>query len=40
VAALVAGVLAVELGWDERERATQLDGWRAEACAEGVVGNA
>jgi glycerol-3-phosphate dehydrogenase len=40
VAARVADALAVELGWDERERARQLEGWGAEARAEGVVGTA
>ncbi|MEA2187358.1 MAG: glycerol-3-phosphate dehydrogenase [Solirubrobacteraceae bacterium] len=40
VAARVANALAVELGWDERERARQLEGWGAEARAEGVVGTA
>jgi glycerol-3-phosphate dehydrogenase len=40
VAACVAAALAVELGWDERERAAQLDAWGAEARAEGVVGTA
>jgi glycerol-3-phosphate dehydrogenase len=36
----VAAALAAELGWDERETAAQLDAWRAEAAAEGVVGTA
>jgi glycerol-3-phosphate dehydrogenase len=36
----VAGALAAELGWDERETAAQVEAWRAEAAAEGVVGTA
>jgi glycerol-3-phosphate dehydrogenase len=36
----VAGALAPELGWDEREIAAQLRAWGAEARAEGVVGSA
>jgi glycerol-3-phosphate dehydrogenase len=40
VAAAVASALAGELGWDERERATQLQAWGREARAEGVVGSA
>jgi glycerol-3-phosphate dehydrogenase len=36
----VAAALAPELGWDEHETAAQLEAWRAEATAEGVVGSA
>ncbi len=33
----VAGALAAELGWDDAQRAAQLERWRVEATAEGVV---
>ncbi|MBW3653855.1 MAG: hypothetical protein KY433_09745, partial [Actinobacteria bacterium] len=36
----VAAALQAELGWDEAQLRAQLDGWRAEARAEGVVGSA
>jgi glycerol-3-phosphate dehydrogenase len=36
----VAGALGAELGWDEHETAAQVEAWRAEAAAEGVVGTA
>jgi glycerol-3-phosphate dehydrogenase len=36
----VAATLAIELGWDPREHASQIAAWRDEARAEGVVGNA
>jgi glycerol-3-phosphate dehydrogenase len=36
----VADALAPELGWDEAAVAAQLEAWRAEAAAEGVVGSA
>jgi hypothetical protein len=38
--ARVAATLQAELGWDETQLREQLDAWRAEARAEGVVGNA
>jgi len=38
VAARVAAALAAELGWSDAATAAQLDRWRAEAGAEGVVG--
>jgi len=40
VVARVAAALAVELGCDDAQLRVQLDGWRAEARAEGVVGSA
>ena len=36
----VAGALAPELGWDESARDAQIELWREEATAEGVVGSA
>ena len=36
----VAGALQAELGWDQAQLRAQLDGWHAEARAEGVVGSA
>jgi len=39
-AARVAGALAGELGWDQRETQARLKAWGSEASAEGVVGTA
>jgi glycerol-3-phosphate dehydrogenase len=40
VAERVAAAMAAELGWDGAATAAKLDGWRAEAAAEGVVSTA
>jgi glycerol-3-phosphate dehydrogenase len=40
VVARVTDALAGELGWSAEEAARQREAWRAEARAEGVVGNA